>query len=144
MDLTKMFSDPLYSGFQNAITIFGKDNAALLERIYALETAHFTSTQFINGYSPGMVDFNKGVYPYGWTTLQSYWDTHPWAKPKGVWSTTVNGIPFSYVKFPSFRAALMATGLRLSQDGWDANKWNGDTTGAYGQNVDKITNTYVV
>jgi hypothetical protein len=143
MDITKMFTDPLYNGYQYAVRIFGKDNVAIAERIYILETAHYTSTQFLNGYSAGMVAFSK-TYPYGWSTLQPYWDSRPIAKPNDLWSTTVGGQPFTYIVFPSFRTALMALCVRLQQDGWDPNKWNGDPTGKYGQAVNAIKNVYVV
>lgn len=143
MDLEKMISDPFYNAYQIAALRWGKDNAALAERIYELETGHYKSEQFKNGYSAGMVAFSN-TYPYGWDTLKDFWDKHPYLKPVGLWNTTVNGKAYSYLKFPTFRAALMALCVRLEQDGWDANKWNGDTTGQYAQMVDKVSNQYVV
>jgi hypothetical protein len=143
MDITKMLSDPMYAAYNYAAQVFGKENAALAERIYILETGHYKSTQFLNGYSAGMVAF-ADTYPYGWSTLQAYWDSHPLLAPTGTWTTTVAGKPWTYITFARFLDALFALCIRLQQDGWDANKWNGDTTGAYGKLVASLTNVYVV
>lgn len=144
MDFATALINPYYKAYQLALLAYPKATVLIAEKIYKLETANYTSTQFQNGYSAGMVAFSP-EYPYGWTTLETnLWDKRIGTRPWGTWSTTVNGAPYSYLKFPTFTVALIALCQRLSELGNDPTKYNGGEDPDYAEKIAAITNDYVV
>lgn len=140
MTLINGLLNPLQHSFDLAVQNYGTAITANAERIYRLETANFTSTQFKNGFSAGMTALSN-TFPYGWEYLQTYWGNPLalWKRPIGIDSNSVIG--FSYVKFPTFTAALMALCERLKQVNNDPQQWGG--TDGYAAAVAAITPTYV-
>lgn len=147
MLLTKFIFDPYYNAYAIAQKAYGKDIASNAEKIMKLESANYKSSQFKNGYSAGMLAFAT-KFPYGWETLKSFWTRSPWARPVGIYSTNAtsanDGKTYQYLKFPSFRAALITLCERLNQIGNDPAKWNGGVDNNYASAVASIKNDYVV
>lgn len=82
---------------------YGAAIARNVEKIYRLETAHFTSGQYLRTGSAGMLATagSNYQYPYGWTSLKSWWDTNPLRKPIGTvrWKSK-SGKIYHYIAFP--------------------------------------------
>jgi len=86
IDMSKEISN----AFSKALKSFEKGIVQNAERIFRLETANFTSFQFLGTYSPGMEAVSL-TYPYGWFSLAtSIWKTHPEYKPSGIISFNEN------------------------------------------------------
>jgi hypothetical protein len=63
---------------------FGLNIAKRVEQIYRLETANFTSKQFLGTHSAGMMKFSPN-FPYGWNTMFGiFWSTNPSFAPIGT------------------------------------------------------------
>lgn len=92
----------------NAFEKLARENKALadvVERIYRLETAHFTSNIFNQTNGPAIVAFSDN-YPYGWTSLKVFWDVNEKYRPSGIYFSP-NG--WKYVKFPNIEAGVFST-----------------------------------
>lgn len=88
--------------FKDIEAKYGTDVAQNVEKIYRLETAHFTSTGYHNTGAAGMMSFSS-EYPYGWYEFTSYWAENKDYKPIGV--VTLQGSdnqPHNYLKFNNF------------------------------------------
>ena len=118
------------------LKVFGIDIATNVELIYRNETAHFTSGQFLNGYSAGMENFSKkGEFPYGWgKTLINFSNTYPDYKPTGLTRPIVEGQKTGkkkvFVKFPNLEAAMFFLAIVLKARGNDAGKWHSNDLAA--------------
>ena len=63
---------------------YGLDIAKRVEQIYRLETANFTSKQFLETHSAGMMKFSDR-FPYGWVTINNiFWWSNPEYAPIGT------------------------------------------------------------
>lgn len=62
---------------------YGKDIAVIVEKMYRLETAHFTSKQYKHCGTGGMEVFGSAPY-YGWDSTT--YKNHPEHTPIGTWS----------------------------------------------------------
>src|SRR5271157_3427062 len=80
------------TAFQKALGFYDTPIVENCEKIYRLETNNFLSGQYTGSYSAGM-EPASGVtaYPYGWTSLQSFWDSNPLYKPVGLLNYTESG-----------------------------------------------------
>lgn len=61
---------------------YGKEIAIIIERMYRLETAHFTSSQYVKCGTGGMEAHGDAPY-YGWD--KTFFDSHPDYKPVGLY-----------------------------------------------------------
>jgi hypothetical protein len=102
------YMNKVYLAFKKIKDIYGKEFTKEIEKVYRYETGHFDSTQFKNGYSPGMVAQNN-TFPFGWTSLQTF------AKENGLLPSQFGtftifvqreGRNFTYVKFPSIDSSV--------------------------------------
>lgn len=119
-------SNDLASNFQELKKNFGQDFARQIERLFRLETAHFTSGQFKEGNSPGMVA-NKTTYPYGWSSLDEFARANSIDGRKfGIGRTfVVRGKNYRYVTFPDFKTSLKFVAWFIrNKRGGIPEKWN--------------------
>ena len=110
------------TAFQKALNDYSNDIVSNAEKIFRLETNNFLSAQFTGTYSPGMEpagDNVNAIYPYGWTSLQSFWDANPNYKPIGLKIYTENGtgIQKPFIQFPSVEAAIYTVCEKLNLNG---------------------------
>lgn len=106
--------------------VYGVNEAAILEKILRLETAHFKSEQFKKTGSGGMeIGAGKKSFPYGWTSPLSLWNSNPNLKPIGTLTTPENktGIVKTFIIFPSVKAAAFTMAEVLKRRGWNAGSW---------------------
>jgi hypothetical protein len=109
--LTYITMHPIFA-FKLAIRIavnkYGKAIAVNCEKIFRLETGNFKSGQWLGTFSPGMQN-TTNVYPYGWTSLKPFWDSHQEYKPIGLKVYTENGTgkKVSFIQFPNVEGAVM-------------------------------------
>lgn len=136
-----MLSDPKYAAYMNAQKTWGTATAAMAEKIYKLETGNYEKSEgFTLGYTPGMTA-PKSTYPYGWGNMQPFWDSKPQLKPIGTVSPSDSTM--TYLKFPTFRAALATVCNFLAMNNNDPTKWNGGADPNYASKIAAITNDYV-
>lgn len=114
-----------------------------MEKIYRLETAHFTSGQFKGTFAPGMETFGK-KFPFGWITVnREVWSQFPQTKPTGkLWTGREGGTgkQKSFLKFPSLLAA-MTTVAGFVNHYQNAARWystNTDSQVRYTKSLQKI------
>jgi hypothetical protein len=113
-------------------TIYGEQTAKDVERIYRLETANFSSGQFINSLSAGMeVGRDKtgkpiSTFPYGWGSLRKFWDEQPTNRPTGFlkMKENVTGKEKLFIKFPSLFSAMFVLALTIKNRGGNAGAWH--------------------
>lgn len=140
-------SNDLAAAFAEIKKNFGPEFAKKIEQLYRLETAHFTSKQFLEGNSPGMVA-TKSTYPFGWASLDEY------NREKGIDGRKygigrefiVRNKSYRYVKFPDFKTAVnfVAWFIRTKRGGI-VEKWNSldpATAAKYLQTLSTIRTQY--
>jgi hypothetical protein len=95
------------------------------ERIFRLETSHFSSLQFLKTWSPGMERFAPS-YPYGWTTLDKiFWSSNPIHKPIGIFTMPENktGITKTFLKFLTLTDSVLTVCAFLQNNGNNPAAW---------------------
>jgi len=110
---------------KKALSKFPKAIVENAERIYRLETAHFTSGQFLRSLSPGM-EKTSNIYPYGWQSLNiAIWSKQPEYKPTGFVAGKENGTGITkyFLKFPTFEAGFFTICTFLSLHKNNAGRW---------------------
>jgi len=108
-----------------ALKKYSKEIVQNCERIFRMETAHFTSSQFKHTYSPGMEKF-ASTFPYGWTTLNKVlWKDFPIYAPVGTYTMPENqtGITKTFLKFPTLTASVMTVCAFLDNNGNNPAAW---------------------
>jgi len=140
-------SNDLASVFQGLKNNFGPEFAKKIEQVFRYETRHFTSGQFLEGNSPGMVA-TKTEYPFGWPSLDEYNRANSIDGRKyGIGKVfIVNGKNFRYVKFPDFKtsANFVAWFIRNKRGGIPE-KWhslNEAKAAEYKNTLDQIRTQY--
>ncbi len=112
------------SALQKVKDMYGKETAINVEKIFRWETRHFQSGGFKNTNAPGMeavmVTNSEGKkvpksYPYGWTSLKSFWDANPKYKPMGIYTTpeNVTGIIKPFLIFPTIEGSMLTLAFWL-------------------------------
>ena len=85
---------------------YGRKMAEDVEKIYRLETNHFTSRAYKATFAPGM-QATAEKFPYGWTSFRPLWADPP-LKPTGLitFNDNATGEPIRFIRFPSLGAAM--------------------------------------
>lgn len=119
----------ILASIQRISIIYGKEMAVKVEALFRNETAHFKSGNFKICFSPGM-EATKETYPYGWTSLKSYWDLHPEHAPIGLYKQVENSSRMmasrgerTFIKFPNLDAAMITVAERLKAKGGNTGAW---------------------
>jgi hypothetical protein len=131
---------------KKALNDYDADIVANCERIFRLESGNFTSGQFLGTYSPGMEPFGIN-YPYGWNSLQPFWDLYPEYKPVGLKTYTENGtgIRKQFIQFPSVEAGVFSLCNWLVLFSNNPGRWFSTEITAqnsYNDKINKINATY--
>lgn len=140
-------ADEKQRAFQTIAAMYGTENARKLERMVRWETAHFTSNAFKKTFAAGM-EATKTTFPYGWTSLASYWKLQPDSAPLNefVVMTDSGGRKVKFLKFKSFLGALKTMAKFLSNNNWNAGEWYSNDPEAqkmYASKIDTVKNKFV-
>jgi hypothetical protein len=127
----------------NAIKKYPREIVENAEKIFRMETSHFTSLQFLKTWSPGMEKFGAS-YPYGWTTLDKvFWSKNPIHKPIGTYTMPENktGITKTFLQFRTLTDSLMTVCAFLENNGNNPAAWyskNLESQARYQKTLDGI------
>jgi hypothetical protein len=123
---------------------YGSEKAAMIERLFRLETAHFKSSQWTNARTPGM-EIGGGVrtFPFGWSSLYEFskaYDYEPgdfstWTHPENR-----TGKIKTFIVFPNVKAAFDFVGYLMNKRNWNFGSWY-STRPEYQQNYIDTLNT---
>lgn len=108
-----------------ALQKYSPDIVKNAERIFRLETSHFSSLQFLKTWSPGMEKFGAS-YPYGWITLDKvFWSKNPIHKPIGTFTMPENktGITKTFLKFLTLTDSVLTVCAFLEYNGNNPAAW---------------------
>jgi|SRR6185437_4868874 len=124
-----IMEEEIISALKEVITVFGEDQAKIVEQVFRNETRHFLSGNFQKTLSPGMEAFGVNL-PYGWTSAGTYWLLHPKYAPTGVYDEVENNSGMSnsrgirhFLKFDSLEASMMTVAFILHSRGGDGGSW---------------------
>jgi hypothetical protein len=96
----------LKEAFTTVKDLYGLEIAENVEKMFRLESAHFTSSIFRKTNGMGALAFTE-VFPYGWGSYGAFWTNNPAIKPIGTTGLLTNG--YSYIQFDSVLSAAMFT-----------------------------------
>jgi hypothetical protein len=131
---------------KKATEIFDLSIVQNCERIYRLESGNFTSSQFLGTYSAGMEPAAPS-YPFGWKSLQPFWDEHTSYKPTEIKSyrETATGITKQFIKFPTVEAGVMTLCYWLTLNNNNPGRWfstDGQNQTTYNEKISNIQPVY--
>lgn len=123
---------------------YGREMAVNIEKMYRIETAHFTSGQYRKSGSPGMEAHGAAPY-YGWASTP--WKARPELAPCGLVSmfenagmsgtpganTQVTSKPKQFLAFDSVYAAMYALAEYIKRHNGNHARWYSTT--AQGQEI---------
>lgn len=121
---------------------YGAEKAAMIERLFRLETAHFKSSQWVNARTPGMeIGGGVKIFPYGWSSLYEFakaYDYEPadfdtWTHPENK-----TGKIKTFIVFPSVKAAFDFVGYLMNKRNWNFGSWYSTKAEAQQQYVDTL------
>ena len=133
MDVT--LKAAIIAALQKVKDAYSKEFAETIESLFRNETSHFTSGNFSKTLSPGMeVAHANGHWiegiPYGWTSLQHFWDTNPQWKPNGTYDQVENSSMMAssrgvrrFICFPDIEASVMSVAFLIDSRGGDGGSW---------------------
>jgi hypothetical protein len=106
---------------------YGADKAAMVERLFRLETAHFKSSQWVNARTPGM-EIGGGVrtFPYGWSSLYEFAKAYDYdANDFSTWTHPENktGKIKTFIVFPNVRASFEFVAYLIKKRNWNFGSW---------------------
>lgn len=132
-------------GIRTVAREYGPAIARNVERIFRLETAHFTSQGWRQTLGAGMHPW-ANTFPYGWTSVQDLWDQYPEYRPIGVAELTEGGTGKSrwYLVFQGI-GGFMSLAEYLSHYGNNAGRWystNAAQQAYYESKLQNITTHY--
>lgn len=143
-----MTDTEILQGLTKVKEVYGLAHAQRLEQLFRNETSHFKSGNFLICLSPGMEVGSKTVFPYGWGSLESFWNTNPHYKPIGVHSQAENTSALAqkrgvrtFIKFGSIEASMMTVAHLIKIRGGNFGAWFSKNTVqqlAYNRELDKI------
>jgi len=84
--------------------LYSPELVKVVDAIYRLETANYTSNIFQKTNGAGIIAISKN-FPFGWLMLSGFWNANAEKAPTGIYSSE-NG--FDYLKFPTVLAGQQA------------------------------------
>lgn len=132
---------------------YGLAIAQNVEKIYRLETANFTSGQFLGTFSAGMMKF-ASTFPYGWITVNNIiWKSKPEFAPIGVKSFKENvglggegaGVK-EFLQFRDLKSGMFTLAAFLQHYGNNAGRWYStdlQRQSSYNETLSKMDTKYV-
>lgn len=130
-----------------ALTKYPREIVENAERLFRLETAHFSSNQFKSTFSAGMEKFSKN-YPFGWNSLdREIWSKKPEYKPVSSEGHVENGTGITkyFLKFHTFEASFMTVCAFLFLHKNNAGRWFSlklSNQLAYNEKIKNIKSTF--
>jgi len=115
--------DEIKKGLMAVYAKYGKNITMTVEKIFRLESSHFSSMQFKTCNSAGMKKMNED-FPYGWTSMSSLWQEET-LKPIGEASFIDDGANTPFLVFRTFTAGALALAEYIAK--YSAGRWNGTT-----------------
>jgi hypothetical protein len=124
---TMLQEDDILDALRNIKEKFGTDKAAMIERLFRLETAHFKSSQWMNARTPGM-EIGGGVktFPYGWSSLYEFSKAYDYDPSDfSTWTHAENktGKIKTFITFPSVRASFDFVAYLMKKRNWNFGSW---------------------
>jgi hypothetical protein len=137
-----LIEDDIIDALQGLKAKYGKDNAAMIERLFRLETAHFKSSQWMNARTPGM-EIGGGVkeFPYGWSSLYEFakaYDYEPGDFSTWTHAENKTGKIKTFIVFPSVKAAFDFVGYLMKKRNWNFGSWFSTKETSQRQYVDTL------
>lgn len=139
--LTDMF-DPIARAYSTAQSYYDNSIVSNAEKIYILESGHYTGDIFKKTLGAGAEGFSSS-FPYGWTNMQDFWGIRLWLRPFGLYGSP-NGS--NYLKFPTFLSGLLMVCQFLNDNNNNPGAWNSSdasTQATYNASINNISNVYV-
>lgn len=152
--IKKMITESeIKTAFNNLKTVYSPEILRNAEKIYRLETAHFSTNNFKNTFGAGF-EAAKNYYPFGWNSLKSFWDAHPNLAPKTFYSQNENvqkdisgsGKLKKFLIFPNLTGGIRAVCEILSYRGNDVGRYFSNDIKSqeqYRNKISKIKTKYV-
>jgi len=112
------------TAIQEVANVYNRDVAAIVEKILRLESGHFKSKQFKLTGSGGM-ESTTPVFPFGWSSLRTFWQLNPQFKPTGTiaMKEAKTGKMKTFIVFPSVTAAALSMAVVLKLRNFNAGSW---------------------
>ena len=112
---------------------YGKDMSVIVERMFRIETTHFTSGQYQHCGAPGM-EVHGAPPAYGWSS--DFFSQHPEYQPAGIWSkkegrglsgqggnAQVTDKPKQFVVFDSVESSMEYIVYYINKHGGNYARW---------------------
>ncbi|MBP2615256.1 hypothetical protein [Chryseobacterium jejuense] len=109
---------------------FGRERAIVIEKMYRLETSHFTSLQYKETGTPGMEAHGESPY-YGWDS--KFWESNPEYIPMGLTGIKEGkGIGYNkqdtknnkqFIIFPSVKAGMLYLNAYIDRYNGNYARW---------------------
>ncbi|EEU6242215.1 hypothetical protein ABHD23_004283 [Salmonella enterica] len=112
---------------------YGKDMSVIVERMFRIETTHFTSGQYQHCGAPGM-EVHGAPPAYGWSS--DFFSQHPEYQPTGIWSkkegrglsgqggnAQVTDKPKQFVVFDSVESSMEYIVYYINKHGGNYARW---------------------
>lgn len=111
------------AGIKAVAEKYGADAAAVVEKLYRLETDHFKSGNYRETGGAGM-EATGAVFPYGWS-LRDFWTANKHLRPTGVVRRKENqtGKSKMFIVFPNPTAGILTAAEVLRKRNWNAGAW---------------------
>lgn len=122
----KPTEDQIKTAFKQLSKVYSKEILQNVERIYRLETANFSSGGFLYTFGAGMeVGGGNRKFPYGWYSLQSFWEKNTHIAPITTFAMNENqtGKKKVFLVFPSLLAGMNTLAQLLTIRHNDAASW---------------------
>lgn len=114
--------------FQDCIDIYGAEMSRKVEKVFRLESAHFTSGQFRKTYSAGMTAVkDKPFFPFGWSSLATWVNLNPeLAQPSDFYLVPMSdaGNPVKFIGFPNLESSVLFTAYMIEKRGGNPATWH--------------------
>lgn len=150
----QIYSDAvLQKSFDELKKQFSDEILKNVEKMFRLETAHFTSGGLKLTNHAGMQG-TKSTYPYGWNSLKTFWDANPNYAPMYLLNLKENkqpdvigsGIVQKFMVFKDIKAGLATLAEFLRQHENNAGRWfslKPDAQKKYNEKIKLIKSRYV-
>lgn len=140
-------------GFTRLKKMFPQSLTETVEKMYRLETAHFTSGGLKKTNGAGMQAVTSS-FPYGWSSLKTFWTENPEFAPVDIVVLNENkqkdvvgsGIKQKFLKFNDFYSGLVSLAYFIKLKNGNAGAWfstNSDKQQRYINKINQISTRYV-
>ena len=119
--------DEILDALKNIKATYGSDKAAMIERLFRLETAHFKSSQWVHSLTPGMeIGGSVRTFPFGWSSLYAFAKEYQYDPSSfSTLTQTENGTGRlkTFIVFPSVKASFDFVAYLMDKRNWNFGSW---------------------